>query len=41
MRSKPVETIDRVAIRFTGDSGDGMKLTGSLFTPKVLIYQST
>ncbi|MEE8509124.1 MAG: 2-oxoacid:acceptor oxidoreductase subunit alpha [Myxococcota bacterium] len=32
MRRKPVETIDRVAIRFTGDSGDGMQLTGTKFT---------
>ncbi len=32
MRSKPVETIDRIAIRFTGDSGDGMQLTGTKFT---------
>jgi len=29
---KTVEEIDRVAIRFTGDSGDGMQLTGSKFT---------
>ena len=32
MRSKSVETIDRVAIRFTGDSGDGIQLTGTKFT---------
>jgi 2-oxoglutarate ferredoxin oxidoreductase subunit alpha len=30
--SKPVEEIDRVAIRFAGDSGDGMQLTGTKFT---------
>ncbi len=30
--AKPVETIDRVAIRFVGDSGDGMQLTGTKFT---------
>jgi len=29
---KRVEELDRVAIRFTGDSGDGMQLTGSKFT---------
>ena len=29
---KTVEEVDRVAIRFTGDSGDGMQLTGSKFT---------
>jgi len=32
MPDKPVETLDRVAIRFTGDSGDGMQLTGTKFT---------
>jgi 2-oxoglutarate ferredoxin oxidoreductase subunit alpha len=30
--NKKVEEVDRVAIRFTGDSGDGMQLTGSKFT---------
>ena len=30
--SKPVERIDRIAIRFAGDSGDGMQLTGTKFT---------
>jgi len=29
---KTVEEVERVAIRFTGDSGDGMQLTGSKFT---------
>jgi len=29
---KPVEEIERVAIRFSGDSGDGMQLTGTKFT---------
>ena len=29
---KAVEEIDRVAIRFVGDSGDGMQLTGTKFT---------
>ena len=32
MAKKSVEEIDRVAIRFTGDSGDGMQLVGSKFT---------
>ena len=27
-----VETLERVVIRFVGDSGDGMQLTGSKFT---------
>jgi len=30
--SKHVEEVDRVAIRFSGDSGDGMQLTGTKFT---------
>ncbi len=29
---KPHQRIDRVAIRFAGDSGDGMQLTGTKFT---------
>ena len=29
---KPVQTIDDVVIRFAGDSGDGMQVTGSQFT---------
>jgi 2-oxoglutarate ferredoxin oxidoreductase subunit alpha len=29
---KPNQQIDRVAIRFCGDSGDGMQLTGMKFT---------
>ncbi len=32
MSDKLVEEIDRVAIRFAGDSGDGMQLTGTKFT---------
>jgi 2-oxoglutarate/2-oxoacid ferredoxin oxidoreductase subunit alpha len=32
MSTKPVEVLDRVAIRFAGDSGDGMQLTGTKFT---------
>ncbi len=31
-RSPKPETLDRVVIRFAGDSGDGMQLTGSQFT---------
>src|SRR6186997_838981 len=30
--SKAVETVNTVAIRFAGDSGDGMQVTGSQFT---------
>jgi 2-oxoglutarate ferredoxin oxidoreductase subunit alpha len=32
MSKKKVKEIQRVAIRFTGDSGDGMQLTGTKFT---------
>ena len=32
MSSKSVQKIDRVVIRFAGDSGDGMQLTGDQFT---------
>src|SRR5207253_11360707 len=30
--AKPVEQLDRVVIRFAGDSGDGMQLRGGQFT---------
>ena len=30
--AKPVEQLDRVVIRFAGDSGDGMQLAGGQFT---------
>lgn len=32
MATKTVEQVDRVVIRFAGDSGDGMQLTGDRFT---------
>ncbi len=32
MSSKPSRSLDRVVIRFAGDSGDGMQLTGDRFT---------
>jgi 2-oxoglutarate ferredoxin oxidoreductase subunit alpha len=32
LSNKPVEQLDRVVIRFAGDSGDGMQLTGDRFT---------
>src|SRR5688500_14076191 len=32
MDDKTLEKIDRVVVRFAGDSGDGMQLTGSRFT---------
>jgi len=35
--AKAVEEVDRVAIRFAGDSGDGMQLTGTQFTESTAI----
>ena len=32
------EIIDRAVIRFAGDSGDGMQITGSQFTNTVALY---
>jgi 2-oxoglutarate ferredoxin oxidoreductase subunit alpha len=34
---KPVEQLDRVVIRFAGDSGDGMQLTGGQFTSETAV----
>jgi 2-oxoglutarate ferredoxin oxidoreductase subunit alpha len=36
-KAKP-EVIDRAVIRFAGDSGDGMQITGSQFTNTVALY---
>ena len=36
-KSKSKKNVDRVVIRFTGDSGDGMQLTGSRFTEATAI----
>ena len=36
--TKPVEQLDRVIIRFAGDSGDGMQLTGDRFTSETAIF---
>ncbi len=35
---KPVETVERVTIRFAGDSGDGMQLTGSQFSETTAVF---
>ena len=32
MTTKQHESLDKVVIRFAGDSGDGMQITGSQFT---------
>jgi 2-oxoglutarate ferredoxin oxidoreductase subunit alpha len=34
---KPVEQLDQVVIRFAGDSGDGMQLTGGRFTSETAV----
>ncbi len=36
--SKPRERLDRVIIRFAGDSGDGMQLTGDRFTQESAVF---
>ena len=36
--SKPREQLDRVIIRFAGDSGDGMQLTGDRFTQETATF---
>src|SRR4051812_30705326 len=35
--AKPVEQLDSVVIRFAGDSGDGMQLTGGRFTTETAL----
>src|ERR671918_872066 len=35
--AKPVEQLDNVIIRFAGDSGDGMQLTGDRFTSETAL----
>ncbi|MHB1593198.1 MAG: 2-oxoacid:acceptor oxidoreductase subunit alpha [Streptosporangiaceae bacterium] len=36
--TKPVQQLDRVIIRFAGDSGDGMQLTGDRFTQETATF---
>ncbi len=36
--SKQVKQLDRVVIRFAGDSGDGMQLTGDRFTQESAVF---
>ena len=38
MEAKPTEELDKVVIRFAGDSGDGMQLTGNRFTAEAGIF---
>ncbi len=35
---RDVQTLDRVTIRFAGDSGDGMQLTGTQFTRTAAVF---
>jgi 2-oxoglutarate ferredoxin oxidoreductase subunit alpha len=37
VKAKPVQQLDQVVIRFAGDSGDGMQLTGSRFTSETAV----
>jgi 2-oxoglutarate ferredoxin oxidoreductase subunit alpha len=37
-RKPAAETITRVVVRFAGDSGDGMQLTGDRFTSSSAIF---
>ena len=37
-KAKSVEQLDRVIIRFAGDSGDGMQLTGDRFTSETAVF---
>jgi 2-oxoglutarate/2-oxoacid ferredoxin oxidoreductase subunit alpha len=37
-QAKPVEQVDSVIVRFAGDSGDGMQLTGGRFTSETAIF---
>src|SRR6201993_458671 len=37
MGTKPVEQLSQVIVRFAGDSGDGMQLTGSQFTSEAAL----
>ncbi|WP_121748922.1 hypothetical protein [Streptomyces sp. E2N166] len=37
-RTKPIRRSDRVIIRFAGDSGDGMQLTGDRFTSETASF---
>src|ERR671932_458604 len=36
-RVKPIEQVDSVIVRFAGDSGDGMQLTGGRFTSETAV----
>ena len=37
-KSKNIEEVDVVTVRFAGDSGDGMQLTGNQFTDNTALF---
>ena len=37
-KAKPVEQIESVTVRFAGDSGDGMQLTGDRFASETALF---
>src|SRR5690554_7395506 len=37
-KSSKVIEVDKIAVRFSGDSGDGMQLTGTLFSQTSAVY---
>ena len=39
MSAKNVERVDHVIVRFAGDSGDGMQLTGDRFTSETALQK--
>src|SRR3954464_13490205 len=38
--AKPVEQLSQVIVRFAGDSGDGMQLTGAQFTSEAALLRN-
>ena len=41
MKDAKVIELEEVAIRFSGDSGDGMQLTGTLFSDTSALFEMT
>ena len=37
-KNPPIEELDSIVIRFAGDSGDGMQLTGTQFTNTSAVF---
>ena len=38
MTTRDIQKVHRIAIRFSGDSGDGMQLTGDRFTADTALF---